>query len=183
MTQATPSQLERVKILRDIFLSQDATSLKRAFDAFGSGVVVSQENLETDFNRFFIGPSLPVAELFASTYLDDPEVIMSKSTLAIRALYETMGFTFALQNQIPEDHLGVELDAYYQLLYVEETKHIDYLRELRHYFLHEHLHLWIPLFIARIEAFDAYKSDAINYILTELKAFLVQETNTQGVRV
>ncbi len=177
MVQPTHSRLERIQHLRDIFLSQDASSLKSAFDALAPNTTISEEKLEADFNRFFIGPMLPVADLFASAYLDDPEVIMSKSTLKIRALYETMGFTFALQNQIPEDHLGVELDAYYQLLYVEELKHMTYLRELRHYFLHEHLGLWIPLFLERINNSKAEPSDAMGIILTELQAFLIQETN------
>jgi TorA maturation chaperone TorD len=92
-----------------------------------------------------------------------------------------MGFSFPQQNQIPDDYIGIELDAYYQLLYIEEVKNIDYLRELRHYFLHEHLNLWIPLFIERALACKEGPSKAMVYILTQLKSFLIRETNTQGV--
>ena len=92
-----------------------------------------------------------------------------------------MGFTFPLQNQIPDDHLGVELDAYFQLLYLEEVRELDYLSELRHYFLHEHLNVWIPLFIKRVHAHTEEHSEAISFILSQLTSFLIRETTTQGV--
>ena len=170
-----------IKALRDVFMSQDASSLKQAFDALCPNILVSEEALEADFNRVFIGPLTPVADLFASVYLDDPDLVMSESTLHVRSLYETMGFTFPLQNQIPDDHLGVELDAYFQLLYLEEVENMDYLSELRHYFLHEHLNVWIPLFIKRVHAHSEDHSDAISFILSQLTSFLIRETNTQGV--
>ncbi|MDD2383071.1 MAG: molecular chaperone TorD family protein [Sulfurospirillaceae bacterium] len=174
-------RLQMSKTLRDIFTSQDSTSLKIAFDALESPIAISEELLESDFNRYFIGPLSPIADPFSSIYLDELDQVMSKSTLKVRALYETMGFSFPQQNQIPDDHIGIELDAYYQLLYIEEVKNIDYLRELRHYFLHEHLNLWIPLFIERALACKEGPSKAMVYILTQLKSFLIRETNTQGV--
>ena len=75
-----------VTALSDIYMSQDASSLKQAFDALCPNTLVSEETLEADFNRFFIGPFTPVADLFASVYLDDPELVMSKSTLQVRSL-------------------------------------------------------------------------------------------------
>ena len=174
-------RLLAIKTLRDIFISKDSHSLKIAFDALESKIAISEESLESDFNRYFIGPLSPIADPFSSIYLDDLDQVMSKSTLKVRALYETMGFTFPQQNQIPDDHIGIELDAYYQLLYIEEVKNIDYLSELRHYFLHEHLNLWIPLFIEKALTCKESPSDAMVYILLQLKSFLIRETNTQGV--
>jgi len=92
-----------------------------------------------------------------------------------------MGFTNPLKNIIPDDHLGVELDAYYQLLYLEEAKEIAYLRELRHYFLHEHLSLWVPRFIERALEQSEHDSKAMIFILLQLKSLLIRETTTQGV--
>lgn len=175
------SRLNDVKHLRDIFNAQNSKALKVAFDALNSSIEISEEDLEVQFNRYFVGPMEPVADPFASVYLDNPDVVMSQSTLQVRELYETMGFTYPLKNVIPEDHLGVELDAYYQLLYLEEAKEITYLSELRHYFLHEHIHLWVPHFIERALKESEHDSKAITFILLQLKSLLIRETTTQGV--
>lgn len=174
-------RLQEVKLLRDIFTSHDSHTLKVAFDGLKSGISISEETLEADFNRYFVGPFSPIADPFSSVYLDDPDVVMSKSTLHVRELYETMGFTFPLQNKIPDDHLGIELDAYYQLLYIEEVKDMDYLFDLRNYFLHEHLNQWVPQFIAKALQNEEFNSEAIVFILHKLKSLLIRETNTQGV--
>lgn len=174
-------RLDDVKHLRDIFNAQNSQELKRAFDALHSCIEISEEDLEVQFNRYFIGPMEPIADPFASIYIDDPDVVMSKSTLHVRELYETMGFTYPLKNIIPDDHLGVELDAYYQLLYLEEAKEITYLSDLRHYFLHEHINLWVPRFIERAFKESEHDSKAITFILLQLKSLLIRETTTQGV--
>lgn len=183
-TQSTlplPDRLKIIKALRDIFMSQNSRSLKIAFDSLSSSIVTDEKDLEADFNRYFVGPFSPIADPFSSIYLDEQEQVMSKSTLEVRALYEIMGFTFPLQNQIPDDHIGIELDAYYQLLYVEELEGNDYLSELRLYFLHEHLAKWVPLFIERGLTCKDSASEAMVFILLQLKSFLIRETNTQGV--
>ena len=171
-------RLDDVKHLRDIFNAQNSQELKRAFDALHSCIEISEEDLEVQFNCYFIGPMEPIADPFASIYIDDPDVVMSKSTLHVRELYETMGFTYSLKNVVPEDHLGVELDAYYQLLFLEEAKEITYLSDLRHYFLHEHLALWIPRFLERGLAQSEHASAAMIFILMQLKSLLIRETTT-----
>jgi len=171
-------RLDEVKHLRDIFNAQNSKELKVAFDALNPSIEISQEDLEIQFNRYFVGPMETVADPFASVYLDNPDVFMSKTTLYVRDLYETMGFTYSLKNVIPEDHLGVELDAYYQLLFLEIAKEITYLSDLRHYFLHEHLALWIPRFLERGLAQSERDSKAMTFILLQLKSLLIRETTT-----
>jgi len=171
-------RLDEIKHLRDIFNAQNSKELKVAFDALNSSIEISQEDLEIQFNRYFVGPMETVADPFASVYLDNPDVFMSKTTLHVRELYETMGFTYSFKNVIPEDHLGVELDAYYQLLFLEIAKEITYLSDLRHYFLHEHLALWIPRFLERGLAQSERDSKAMTFILLQLKSLLIRETTT-----
>ena len=175
------SRLDTIKYLGDIFNAKDSKSLKIAFDALHPSIQISQDNLEIEFNRYFVGPTEPIAPPFASIYLDNPDVVMSETTLHIRKLYETMGFVYSAKNVIPDDYLGVELDAYYQLLYLEDIKNITYLSELRHYFLHEHLSLWIPCFIERALKHSECDSKAITFILLQLKSLLIRETTIQGV--
>lgn len=171
-------RLAELKHLRDIFNAQNSKELKTAFDALNTSIIISEEDLEVQFNRYFVGPMETVADPFASVYLDNPDVFMSKSTLHVRELYETMGFSNPFKNIIPDDHLGVELDAYYQLLFLEEAKEITYLSELRHYFLHEHLALWIPRFLERGLAQSEHDSPAMTFILVQLKSLLIRETTT-----
>ena len=82
----TLSRLDDVKHLRDVFNAQNSQALKKAFDSLGSFITISEEDLEVAFNRYFVGPMEPVADPFASVYLDNPDVVMSKSTLQVREL-------------------------------------------------------------------------------------------------
>lgn len=172
------NRLNTVKQLRDFFNAQNSVELKKAFDAFSLTLVIEEEELETLFNRYFVGPMEPVADPFASIYLDDQDVVMSESTLHVRNLYDAMGFTYPLKNVVPEDFIGVELDAYYQLVYLEEEKNLTYLSELRHYFLHEHMVVWMMPFIERAYGKRSEASNAIHLVLNELKSFLIRETTT-----
>lgn len=172
------SSLAQIQHLRDFFNAQDTNELSMAFDRFDFPIHVEEEELETLFNRYFVGPMEPLAAPYASIYIDDPDVVMGKSTLLVRKLYETMGFTYPLKNSVPEDYIGTELDAYYQLLYLEEVKQNTYLSELRHYFLHEHLAQWIPKFCETIMGQRSEASNAIHFIILELKSLLIRETTT-----
>ena len=172
------NSLKRVKHLRDFFNAQDTKALGTAFRALEFPIDVDDETLETLFNRYFVGPMEPLAAPYASIYLDDPDVVMGKSTMLVRNLYETMGFVYPLKNSVPEDYIGIELDAYYQLVYLEEVKKVTYLSELRHYFLHEHLAQWIPKFCETIMGQRSEASNAIHFIILELKSLLIRETTT-----
>ena len=67
------SRLDACKYLRDIFNAQNSKALKKAFDALGSSITISEEELEVAFNRYFVGPMEPIADPFASVYLDKDE--------------------------------------------------------------------------------------------------------------
>lgn len=171
-------RLETLKRLRDFFNAHTSQSLKEAYDAFSLEHSIDEDELEILFNRYFVGPMEPIADPFASVYIDDPQSVMTQSTLHVRSLYETMGFFYPLKNIVPEDHIGVELDAYYQLIYLEEVKNVAYLSELRYYFFHEHIAVWMPQLIERAMHGRSEGDNAIHFILNELKSFLIRETTT-----
>lgn len=175
-TNLINNRLTSIQLLRDFFNAQDSVELKKAFDAFSLPINIDEESLETLFNHYFIGPMEPIADPFASIYLDEQDVVMSESTMHIRKLYETMGFEYPLKNIVPEDFIGVELDAYYQLVYLEEIENVTYLSELREYFLHEHMAVWLMQFIERARGEQTDMGNAIHLILNELKLFLIRET-------
>ncbi len=94
---------------------------------------------------------------------------MTKTTMQIRDLYEIMGFKNSLKDKVPEDFIGLELDAYYQLLFIEIEKEIPYLKDLRTYFLCEHIDTWIFKFINRVLEHQDKNSNAIILIIKKTR--------------
>lgn len=186
MTQAISSKfvhkLEKLKSLRNIFISSNSEELLDAFIGLNGDLEVSKVSLESDFNRYFIGPDSPIASPYASIYLDKQEALMSQSTEKVRELYDLMGFVNPLKGTQPDDFIGLELDAYYQLLYLEEEKNIDYLRDLRLHFLFEHLEKWIFDFVEVVKANEEKPSIAVNIIVKELKSYFENEIEHEGGR-
>lgn len=173
-------RLETAKYLRDIFLSNNSKELFEAFSNLFKDVNISEIELETDFNYYFIGPDTPIAPPYASIYLDEEDALMTKTTMKIRDLYEIMGFKNSLKDKVPEDFIGLELDAYYQLLFVEIEKDIPYLKDLRTYFLREHINTWIFKFKDRVLAHKDKNSKIVNLIIEELDSFFKNELKIKG---
>lgn len=171
-------RLEKLAILKNIFSSTNEDELFKAFSELNSGIEIDKVTLESDFNRYFIGPDAPIAAPYSSIYIDKTDAIMTETTQKVRDLYELMGFTNKLKNTVPEDFLGLELDAYYQLLYIEEKT--TYLSEIRCYFLFEHIKVWIYDFIEAVLSNKNNPSDSINYIVQELKLFFDEEFKYEG---
>ncbi len=173
-------RLKIAKSLRDIFLSTNSKELFEAYSTLFNNKEVSEIELETQFNYFFVGPETPVAAPYASIYLDEEDALMTETTMRIRDLYQIMGFKNSLKNKVPEDFLGLELDAYYQLLFIEIEKDIPYLKDLRTYFLCEHIDAWIFKFINRVLENSSDNSSAINLIIKQLDDFFKNELKIKG---
>lgn len=173
-------KLEKIKSLRNIFISSNGEELLDGFTGLNSDLEVSKVTLESDFNRYFIGPDSPIASPYASIYLDKQEAIMSESTQKVRELYDLMGFVNPLKGTQPDDFIGLELDAYYQLLYLEEEKDIEYLRNFRLHFLFEHIQNWLFDFVEVVRLHEEKPSVAINLIAKELKSFFENEIEHEG---
>ncbi len=173
-------RLETIKALRDIFLSNNSKELLKAFLNLTKETKIPEMELETQFNRYFIGPDTPIAAPYASLYLNKEDSLMTKTTIQIRNLYEIMGFKNSLKNKVPEDFLGLELDAYYQLLFIELEKNNSYLKNLRIYFLHEHINIWIFKFISKVMKNLTEQSNTIKQIIKELETFFQNELKIKG---
>jgi TorA maturation chaperone TorD len=165
-------RLKTAKDLRDIFLSNNSKELFEAFSSLLEDTNISEIGLEICFNYYFVGPDAPIAPPYASIYLDEEDALMTKTTMQIRDLYEVMGFKNSLKNKVPEDFLGLELDAYYQLLFIEIEKDIPYLKDMRIYFLCEHINAWIFKFIKRVYAHKHEDSNTVNLLIENWRVFL-----------
>ena len=173
-------QLQKLDLLRKIFLSSDDEQLYASFIKLFPMVTTTQERLEAHFNRYFIGPDNPLASPYASIYIDKVQSVMTESTQKVRKIYELIGLINPLKNKQPDDFIGLELDAYYQLLFLEIEKDIEFLKEVRLYFLHEHLALWIFEFCDSILSNTEYPSEPIYYLAQELKTFFEEEIQHEG---
>lgn len=180
-------RFKKLEALKNIFVSTNSDELWNGFLGLNSSLKVSiesldvsKDSLEADFNRYFIGPNSPIAIPYASTYIDKQEVVMSQSTEKVRELYALMGFKNPLKDTQPDDFIGLELDAYFQLLFLEEEKNINYLKDMRCYFLLEHIQNWIFDFVEKININGDEPSLAINLIAKELKSFFENEIKHEG---
>lgn len=174
-------RLQTIELLKNIFLSTNETELWREFIKFDSHIDTTSQALEADFNRYFIGPDTPLSAPYASVYIEKSESIMSKSTEQVRKIYDLMGLINPKKNSQPDDFIGLELDAYFQLLYIKEVKEIDYLEEMRVYFLNEHIAKWIFDFCNLIMQNKNNPSLAIQYLANELQLFFKNEIQKEGV--
>lgn len=174
----TLSRLDDAKALRDIFNSSNTASLWVAFLTISPTTNSSPMLLEAEFNRFFVGPDAPLAPPYASLYLEKSGLIMSKTTQEVKEIYSLFGLKNPKEGQQPDDFLGFELDAYYQLLYIEIQSNIHYLEPLRRYFLQEHMARWILPFVEAVK--QHAPSPALTQIVDLLQRFITTELSIQG---
>lgn len=140
--------------LRDFFLAAGSAELRGAYERLADAgadppPVEDWDELEFAFNRLFVGPRSPVAPPYASVYLDGQALLMGSTTLTIRHMYYALGLTSPWENSLPDDHLGLELDAWRQMQCAASAVESEELRELQD-FLQDHLRKWVPLFAARV---------------------------------
>ncbi|EMA46595.1 TorD/DmsD family molecular chaperone [Halobiforma nitratireducens] len=109
------------------------------------------ESLRVDYARLFVGPFEVLAPPYESTYVDDPDRVMTESTVEVTNEYRQEQVDIGLDE--PADHVAAELEFVYLLARHEvealaageyETA-ADYLRR-QHEFLGTHLGRWIGEF-------------------------------------
>ena len=167
--------------LRNFFLARTGQDLAEAYVALADGEemsldlphmeTINWEEAEFVFNRLFVGPMTLQAPPYASCYLEPEPQLMGASTLKVRRLYEMAGLVMPLQGRLPDDHLGVELDAALGFLTMAERFDVEEPRALWRYFLHEHLEAWVPLFLDRARR-AKISHPAVELALDRLEAWL-----------
>jgi putative dimethyl sulfoxide reductase chaperone len=139
------------------------------------------EEAEFAFNKLFVGPMALQAPPYASYYLEAEPQLMGENTLKVRRLYDMAGLISPLQGHLPDDHLGVELDAALGLLSTTERLDAQEPRALWRYFLHDHLQTWLPQFLNQARSAET-GHPAVDLALDHLEAWLNdQETKQEGL--
>lgn len=109
------------------------------------------QKLLVDYTRLFLGPNGALALPYGSAWLTGEKTLMQDSTMALVELYETGGFEICDDFRELPDHVAVELELLYLLLYRECAGcGSEEAAQLRRRLLNEHLGRWIPAFTAAV---------------------------------
>ena len=112
------------------------------------------QDLLVDYTRLFLGPAGARAQPYASVWLGGENALMQDDTLAVLRLYEEGGFEIDDAFQDLPDHVAVELEFLYLLLFRENEARLAgdesagrAWADLRGRFLEGHLGLWLGPFL------------------------------------
>ena len=115
------------------------------------------EDLLVDYARLFLGPVDTRAKPYGSVWLDDDGPLMGDSTMAVLQHYEEGGFEVDEGFRDLPDHVAVELEYLYVLLFREaeawarnDPATLRGASKLRARFLAEHLGAWIAPFATAV---------------------------------
>jgi TorA maturation chaperone TorD len=147
-----------------------AESARRLGAAF---VAQDIETLLVDYTALFIGPSQPRAMPYASFWLTDDQSMRHDATMAVLNFYAQGGFDVSEDLHELPDHIAVELEFLYLLIFSQNQAQADgdagkplAANTLLHRrFVIEHLGAWVGSFAA------AVKSGTENAFYRELAGF------------
>jgi TorA maturation chaperone TorD len=134
-------------------LAQAALPLGTAFSS------CELEELLVDYTQLFLGPVQAPARPYGSVWLPSGAEPMQASTMAVSRLYEEGGFDVDDEFRDLPDHVAVELEFLYQLLFrgaqsqqKADADGVETARALRKRFLDEHLGRWVEPFTTAMRA-------------------------------
>ncbi len=117
------------------------------------------QTLLIDYTRLFLGPVDPRARPYGSYWLSGETTLMQPSSVDVLALYEQGGFEIDEEFRELPDHVAVELEFLYLLLFKQnQAKALGRLddlaaaEQLQRKFLAEHLGAWIGPLAAAVQA-------------------------------
>jgi TorA maturation chaperone TorD len=135
------------------------------------------EELLLDYTRLFLGPMKILAQPYGSVWLTDDKTLMGETSMAVLALYQEGGFEMDEEFRELPDHIAVELEFLYLLLFREneaslqgDIDKLNTVGALKTRFLTEHLGLWISPFTKALES--SAESDFYRQLARLTKSFL-----------
>ncbi len=133
-----------------------ADEARRLGEAFASA---DPQALLVDYTRLFLGPVRALAMPYGSMWLPGDATLMQDSTMAVRELYAQGGFDVGEDFADLPDHVAVELEFLYLLLFNAwkagregDTAVVHAANALRTQFLRQHLGAWMDAFAAAVTA-------------------------------
>lgn len=112
-----------------------------------------------DYTRLFLGPVEILAKPYGSVWLDAKKELMGDSTVALLDLYREAEFEMDDEFKELPDHIAVELEFLYQLVFREnearlsgDTNQLAATLSLQKRFLTQHLGAWAGHFTSAVQA-------------------------------
>jgi putative dimethyl sulfoxide reductase chaperone len=134
-------------------LAEPTRRLGEAFTAQELGTLLC------DYTRLFAGPPEALAQPYGAFWLSEDKTAMQESTLAVLELYREGGFEVDEGFLEVPDHIAVELEFLYMLVFKQNEAHRAGLadaraawEQLQAMFLGEHLGKWVTPFAAAVRA-------------------------------
>ena len=115
------------------------------------------DSLKVDYTRLFMGPYRLLAPPYGSIYLEKNRKVMGDSTMDAKQRYQEAGLNLTLKEA--PDHVAIELEFMYYLIYREieaiinyNESNIDLYLKKQKDFLQNHLGKWVSKFTDNISA-------------------------------
>lgn len=119
----------------------------------------NMETLLVDHTALFMGPGQPRAMPYASFWLTGDQSMRHDATTAVLDLYEQGGFDVSEEIHELPDHIAVELEFLYALIFARnraqpdgEAEELAAANALHRRFAVEHLNVWISAFATAVKA-------------------------------
>jgi TorA maturation chaperone TorD len=150
-------------------------------------------DLESDFNRLFVGPGQPLAPPWESYYLSRDHLLFQEQTLAVRQAYRRFGLEAPHLHSEPDDSLSLELSFMAELCArcsaASDTgpgRGPGEIIEAQRQFLASHLLRWAPQCLRQViesARLDYYRAGAFLGLgcLLETAAVIGTEVPAPGV--
>lgn len=113
------------------------------------------QTLLVDYTRLFLGPVAPLARPHGSFWLSGETTLMQESTVEVQQLYQEGGFDLDDELREVPDHIAVELEFLYLLIFKQneaaqsgQDEVFAAWAHLQDMFLQRHLGAWVGRFAA-----------------------------------
>jgi TorA maturation chaperone TorD len=149
------SEIHKSKVLP--LLTDDIKAIEKIMNAAQKCLYdkVFHCEVQSEYNRLFIGPHALPAPLWESVYLDKKHILFGVDTLEVRKFYAACALQFSKRATSPDDHISIELEFMYKLSesvlkylieYFDGEKFSKFLSvcKLQLDFLNQHLLRWVP---------------------------------------
>ena len=118
----------------------------------------TQQELQVEYARLFVGPHSLLAPPYGSVYLDGDHSVMGPSTVQVGRLYQEAGLELDPDGSEPPDHVAIELE-FAHFVTSEEARRREEgddrgatkLSALRRLFLTRYLLPWAPSFCEDVQ--------------------------------
>lgn len=144
--EPTEDSLDSLSILQDVFVEIDEEQYKLTSNLITEAKKHSLATLTLDYCKLFVGSSHVLASPYASIYLEEKWEVMGESTLNTLQYYKEAGLEIKEGFHELPDHIAVELEFVYYLIYkyleTNDDKYLVYHGE----FIDKILSKWVPSF-------------------------------------